>query len=119
MIVFNCVLPVFNKEYDDDDDDDGKVARFQILFLVIPITTQKSQNDDSKFDLSHDYYSRLHNQSPCSSKYSYPITSSQATLYVTFVQLALLKMGQLNYIFMHAQGIYKWLLFLVCIFHKR
>ena len=21
-IVFNCVLPVFNKEYDDDDDDD-------------------------------------------------------------------------------------------------
>ena len=20
-IVFNCVLPVFNKEYDDDDDD--------------------------------------------------------------------------------------------------
>ena len=21
-IVFNCVLPVLNKEYDDDDDDD-------------------------------------------------------------------------------------------------
>ena len=24
-IVFNCVLPVFNKEYDDDDDDDDDV----------------------------------------------------------------------------------------------
>jgi len=30
-IVFNCVLPVFNKEYDDDDDDDAEILSIQLL----------------------------------------------------------------------------------------
>ena len=31
-IVFNCVLPVFNKEYDDhDDDDDAEILSMQLL----------------------------------------------------------------------------------------
>jgi len=51
---------------------------------------------------SHDYYSRIHSQSPASNKYSYPIISSQPILYVTFVQLALHKMGQIHYVFTHA-----------------
>jgi len=33
-IVFNCVLPVFNKEYDDDDDDDAEILSIQLHVLL-------------------------------------------------------------------------------------
>jgi len=33
-IVFNCVLSVFNKEYDDDDDDDDEKTPHRIDFKL-------------------------------------------------------------------------------------
>jgi len=59
-IVFNCVLPVFNKEYDDDDDDDddddiikyicgicsrfaGLILAFCVIFVITKLLARACQ----------------------------------------------------------------------------